>query len=109
MRKKSLKALKDKVRAKTKRSRGDSLARIIADLNPALRGWFGYFKHATPTLFRNLDRFVRRRLRAVLRKQDKRPGFGRCKADHLRWPNAFFETQGLFTFYTALAQLRHPR
>ncbi len=109
VRKKSLKALKDKVRAKTKRSRGDSLARIIADLNPALRGWFGYFKHATPTLFRNLDRFVRRRLRAVLRKQDKRPGFGRCKADHLRWPNAFFETQGLFTFYTALEQLRHPR
>jgi len=37
VRKKSLKALKDKVRAKTKRSRGDSLARIIADLNPALR------------------------------------------------------------------------
>ena len=109
VRKKSLKALKDKVRAKTKRSRGDSLARIIADLNPALRGWFGYFKHATPTLLRNLDRFVRRRLRAVLRKQDKRPGFGRCKADHRRWPNAFFETQGLFTFYTALAQLRHPR
>jgi RNA-directed DNA polymerase len=109
VRKKSLKAFKDKVRAKTKRSRGDSLARIIADLNPALRGWFGYFKHAAPTLFRNLDRFVRRRLRAVLRKQDKRPGFGRCKADHLRWPNAFFETQGLFTFYTALAQLRHPR
>lgn len=109
VRKKSLKALKDKVRAKTKRSRGDSLARIIADLNPALRGWFGYFKHATPTLFRNLDRFVRRRLRAVLRKQDKRPGFGRCKADHLRWPNAFFETQGLFTFYTAREQLRHPR
>lgn len=109
VRKKSLKALKDKVRAKTKRSRGDSLARIIADLNPALRGWFGYFKHATPTLLRNLDRFVRRRLRAVLRKQDKRPGFGRCKADHLRWPTAFFETQGLFTFYTALAQLRHPR
>jgi RNA-directed DNA polymerase len=109
VRKKSLKALKDKVRAKTTRSRGDSLARIIADLNPALRGWFGYFKHATPTLFRNLDRFVRRRLRAVLRKQDKRPGFGRCKADHLRWPNAFFETQGLFTFYTALEQLRHPR
>jgi RNA-directed DNA polymerase len=109
VRKKSLKALKDKVRAKTKRSRGDSLARIIADLNPALRGWFGYFKHATPTLFRNLDRFVRRRLRAVLRKQDKRPGFGRCTADHLRWPNAFFEKQGLFTFFTALEQLRHPR
>jgi RNA-directed DNA polymerase len=109
VRKKSLKALKDKVRAKTKRSRGDSLARIVADLNPTLRGWFGYFKHAMPTTFRNLDRFIRRRLRAVLRKQDKRPGFGRCTADHLQWPNAFFEKQGLFTFYAALEQLKHPR
>jgi hypothetical protein len=34
VRKKSLMALKDKVRAKTGRSPGDSLARIIADLNP---------------------------------------------------------------------------
>ena len=25
------------------RSRGDSLERMIADLNPMLRGWFGYF------------------------------------------------------------------
>src|SRR5260370_7292810 len=73
VRKKSLKALKDKVRAKTKRSRGDSLARIIADLNPALRGWFGYFKHPTPTLFRNLDRFVLRRPPPPLRNHDKRP------------------------------------
>jgi hypothetical protein len=40
----SLRALKEKVRAKTGRSRGDRLARIITDLNPLLRGWFGYFK-----------------------------------------------------------------
>jgi RNA-directed DNA polymerase len=51
VRKKSLRALRDKVRAKTSRSRGDSLGRIISDLNPMLRGWFGYFKHATPALF----------------------------------------------------------
>jgi RNA-directed DNA polymerase len=109
VRQKSLKALKDKVRVKTMRSRGDSLARIIADLNPMLRGWFGYFKHAAPTLYRNLDRFVRRRLRAVLRKQNKRPGFGRCKADHLQWPNAFFADQGLFTLTTALEHARQSR
>jgi RNA-directed DNA polymerase len=109
VRKRSLKALKDKVRAKTMRSRGDSLARIIAELNPALRGWFGYFKHATPTLYRNLDRFVRRRLRAVLRKQDKRTGRGQSKADHLRWPNAFFASQGLFTLTTAFEHARHSR
>ena len=81
VRKKSLTALKDKVRAKTGRSRGDSLERIITDLNPLLRGWFGYFQHATPALFGVLDCFDRRRLRALLRKQEKRPGFGRCTAD----------------------------
>ncbi len=37
VRSKSLQAFKDKVRARTIRSRGDSLERIIADLNPMLR------------------------------------------------------------------------
>ena len=109
VRKKSLKALKDKVRVKTMRSRGDGLMRIIMDLNLTLRGWFGYFKHAVPTEHRDLDRFVRRRLRAVLRKQNKRPASGRCKADHQRWPNAFFANQGLFTLTTALEHARHSR
>ena len=109
VRKKSLKALKDKVRARTIRSRGDSLERIIGDLNPVLRGWFGYFKHATPALYGVLDGFVRRRLRAILRKQDKRPGIGRCEADHRRWPNAFFAAHGLFTLRTAFEQARHSR
>jgi RNA-directed DNA polymerase len=109
VRKKSLKALRDKVRGLTSRSRGDSLERIITDLNPMLRGWFGYFKHATPALFGVLDGFVRRRLRAILRKQEKRPGIGRCQADHHRWPNAFFAAHGLFTLRTAYEQARHSR
>jgi hypothetical protein len=54
VRKKSLKAFKDKVRARTKRSRGVSLGRVVADLNPMLRGWFGYFKHAAPREFKLL-------------------------------------------------------
>src|SRR5699024_2737017 len=45
VRKKSMDALKDKVRPKTRRSRGRSLEYVIADLNPMLRGWYGYFKH----------------------------------------------------------------
>jgi RNA-directed DNA polymerase len=109
VRKKSLKALKDKVRARTTRSRGDSLERIIGDLNPMLRGWFEYFKHAAPAVYGVLDGFVRRRLRAILRKQEKRPGIGRCDADHQRWPNAFFATHGLFTLRTAYEQARHSR
>ncbi|NJO33368.1 MAG: group II intron reverse transcriptase/maturase [Rhodospirillales bacterium] len=109
VRKKSLKALKEKVRHKTRRSRGDSLARIVEDLNPMLQGWFGYFKHATPNLFVRIDGFVRRRLRAILRKQDKRSGFGLCQSDHQRWPKAFFASARLFTLHEAYEQARQPR
>ena len=101
VRKKSFKAIQDRIRMRTKRTRGDSLARIIAELNPMLRGWFNYFKHAHPNTFKWMDSFVRRRLRAVLRKQKKRPGMGVCREDHQRWPNTFFAAQGLFTMTAA--------
>ena len=109
VRAKSLTAFKDRIRARTKRSRGDSLGRIVADLEPILRGWFEYFKHARPRLFRRIDGMVRRRLRAILRKQEKRPSRGRSKDDHTRWPNAFFAGAGLFTLQAAHAAARHPR
>jgi len=109
VRAKSLKSLKDKVREKTKRSRGDSVLAIIADLNPTLRGWFGYFKHAWPTTFQTLDGLIRRRLRAILRKQEKRPGMGRCYDDHRRWPNAYFANLGLFIMDTAWAKASQSR
>ncbi len=109
VRTKSLTRLKDSIRAKTKRTRGDSLTRIVADLNPVLRGWFGYFKHAHPGTFKAVDGLVRRRLRALLRKQEKRPGFGRCLADQQRWPNAFFAQAGLFALHTAWHAARHSR
>jgi RNA-directed DNA polymerase len=109
VRKKSLKRFKDGLRAKTRRTRGASLERIIADLNPTLRGWFGYFKHAHSSTFRKLDGFIRRRLRALLRKQEKRPGIGRCLADQQRWNNAFFAAAGLFALYPAWQAERDPR
>ncbi len=99
----------DKVRAKTGRGRGVSLGRIITDLNPMLRGWFGYFQYVVPSELRALDGFIRRRLRAVLRKQEKRPGLGRNLDDHQRWPNAFFAEHGLFTLTTAHYHARHSR
>ena len=109
VRKKSLARFKDSIRAKTRRTRGNSLAQIVADLNPMLRGWFGYFKHAHPYTFKWLDGFTRRRLRAILRKQEKRPGIGRCRDDHQRWPNDFFAKAGLFALHTAWLAARHPR
>jgi RNA-directed DNA polymerase len=101
VRDKSLKGFMDKVREMTKRTRGDSMRTIIEDLTPMLRGWFGYFQHAHSRTFTNLDGFIRRRLRSILRKQEKRPGMGRCHDDHRRWPNAYFANLGLFTMTQA--------
>jgi RNA-directed DNA polymerase len=101
VRPKSFKALRERIRMKTRRTRGESLARIITNLNPMLRGWFNYFKHAHSVAQLGIDGFVRRRLRAILRKQEKRPGMGKCFHDHLRWPNTFFAAQGLFTITAA--------
>jgi RNA-directed DNA polymerase len=109
VRPKSLKGLRDKIRQHTGRTRSGSLEQIIAEVNPLLRGWFGYFKHARFTTFRDIDGFVRRRLRALLRKREKRPGFGRTPKDHQRWPNAFFAAQGLFTLYEAYGRARQSR
>ena len=91
------------------RSRGDSLARIVADLNPKLRGWFGYFKHAHPWVFSSLDGFIRRRLRAILRVPRQAPGLRRNLRDHADWPNAFFADAGLFALHTAWRTARHSR
>jgi RNA-directed DNA polymerase len=109
VRPKSLTALRDKIRQQTGRTRSGNLEQIIAELNPILRGWFGYFKHARFPVFRKVDSFVRRRLRAPLRKREKRPGFGITYRDHKRWPNAFFPAHGLFTLHEAYVQARQSR
>lgn len=110
VRKTSLKALKDKIRSKTGRSRGASLAQIVADLNPMLRGWFGYFKHAYRSEFPSIDGFVRRRLRSILRCHERRTGrLGQSLEDHQRWPNTFFAGHGLFTLTEAHALASQSR
>ncbi len=102
VRNKSLKSFRDKVRAKTKRSRSGSINEIIADLNPMLRGWFEYFKHAYKTTFNSNDGFVRRRLRAILLKRNKKKNcFGKNINAHKQYPNTYFAKLGLFTSYEA--------
>lgn len=109
VRKKSLMSLRDKIRAKTKRNVGHSIECVIASLNPTLRGWYGYFKHAHRFTFSSIDGFVRRRLRAVLRRQKHRPGQGRCLNDHKQWRNAFFADLGLFTMVEVHRLARQSR
>jgi len=109
VRKKSLDKLKETIREKTRRTRGQSLNAVVVDLNRTLRGWFGYFKHAYPSIFLDLDRMIRRRLRAMLRKQERRPGMGNDRADHQRWPNAYFANAGLLALHTAWQSARQSR
>jgi RNA-directed DNA polymerase len=104
---KSLKKLKDTIRAKTKRTSGQSLQAIIVSLTPTLRGWFEYFKHSYPTTFQQWDGWVRMRLRSILRHRQKKRGCGRG-SDHQRWPNAFFAAQKLYSLVAAHASDRQP-
>jgi RNA-directed DNA polymerase len=99
---KSLAKFRDAIRAKTRRTAGRSLNMIIADVNRTLRGWFEYFKHSCRPTFRELDGWIRMRLRSILRKRQGHSGRGRG-ADHQRWPIAYFTEQGLFNLTTAHA------
>lgn len=96
-RKKSLQKLQQKLRPLTQRTRGWSLGAIVAKANPVLRGWHGYFRESHPRGLSGPDGWLRRRLRAMLRKQEKRPGYGLSQADSRRWSNRWFAAQGLFS------------
>jgi RNA-directed DNA polymerase len=102
---KSMQKLKDTLRQKTKRTSGDSLPFIVSNLNKTLRGWFEYFQHCRPPwVFERLDRWLRMRLRSLLRK--RRGGKGRGRGtDHNRWPNRYFAKLGLFNLQEAHAQV----
>lgn len=104
---KSEKKLRDRVRPRTRRAHGHSLEGIVADINPILRGWYEYFKHCHRNTFPAVDRWVRGRLRSILRKRAGGRGRGRGM-DHLKWANAFFAEHGLFSLTTAHAQAVQP-
>ena len=98
--KKAVRKLRATLRAKTKRTSGQHLEWIIAEVSETLRGWYGYFKHSYHTTFGSLDGWVRMRLRSILRKRHRRRGRGKGK-DHHRWPNADFTERGLFSLAAA--------
>jgi RNA-directed DNA polymerase len=108
----------------TWRRRGTSMGQIVEELRVYLTGWRGYFGFCeTPWQLRELDSWVRRRLRAVIWKQWKRHGaryreltrrgvprwvaqsvaassrgpwpLSRSRAVSTALPNAFFRSLGL--------------
>jgi RNA-directed DNA polymerase len=99
-RRKSLDKLKDTIRAQTRRRNGQSLHAVIANLNRSLAGWFEYFKHSHRPTFAMVDKWVRMRMRRLLRQRLDGRGHHRGW-DHLRWPNAFFHQRGLFSLACA--------
>ena len=102
-RKKSIQKLRETLRQKTPRTSGKSLLCVIAEVNRSLRGWFNYFQHSRfQNVYRELDGWVRMRLRSILRKRHKGRGRGSGR-DHQRWPNRYFAEQGLFSLATAQA------
>jgi len=69
----SIERLKDHLRENFRRGRGQSISKVIATLNPILRGWLQYFKLAeVKNAFETLDQWIRRKLRCILWKQWKR-------------------------------------
>ena len=99
-RQKSMDKFKDTIRNKTRRTQGQSMGEIITSLNPTLRGWFEYFKHSHWTTFRDIDGWVRGRLRSILRKHQGKRGRGRG-SDHQHWPNVYFDKLGYFSLVKA--------
>jgi group II intron reverse transcriptase/maturase len=70
---KALGGMKERVRRLTRRTCGRSLDQVVQELRLYLLGWKGYFRLAdTPRIFRDLDEWIRHRLRAIQLKQWKR-------------------------------------
>lgn len=62
---KAVDRFKRRVRKLTRRNRGANLKRMIVDLNPLLRGWAGYFGFSERHETKDLDGWIRRRLRGA--------------------------------------------
>ena len=71
---KPLQNFKARIRQLTRRSGGRSMAQVVEKLRPYVLGWKAYFGMAqTPRVWRELDEWLRHRLRAIQLKHWKRP------------------------------------
>jgi RNA-directed DNA polymerase len=122
---------KRKIREITARTRGISIEQIAKELSAYLRGWKGYFGFCeTPSVLRELDKWIRQRLRSIIWKQWEhgRSRFKRlrqhgveeslaartaasphgpwrlasCPAMTYAFPNAYFDSLGLPRLFAGL-------
>jgi RNA-directed DNA polymerase len=103
---KSREKFKEAVRRQTPRSNGNSMQEIIDKLNLTLRGWFVYYKHSSGYAFKDLDSWIRSRLRAILARRRKAGTRNRRGYAHFRWNNKFFAELELFCMHYSHTMLR---
>jgi group II intron reverse transcriptase/maturase len=126
---------KEKIRHLTRRTRHGTLDEILHGINRQVLGWVGYFRLAdTPSVFGELDEWLRRRLRQLIWKRWKRgktrwrelvklgvpPGMAALGAVgtspwrmaaspvvNMALNNAYLRRQGLASLAERYRQLRH--
>src|SRR5580704_8988010 len=82
---KAIARFKERIRERTRRTRGISLKQMVTQITTYLRGWLGYFGDCqTPSVLQTLESWLRRRLRSVVWQQWKR---GRTRFRELRKRN----------------------
>jgi RNA-directed DNA polymerase len=70
----SIQRIRSKIRGLMRKARGCSLAKVIGELVPLLRGWSNYFRLSSVKIaFEELDGWIRRRLRCVMWRHWKKP------------------------------------
>lgn len=89
----SIAIFKKRVREITRRTRGVSLKQVIHDVGIYLKGWINYYRLSQIKVqFRDLDCWIRRRLRSVLWKQWGRRGYKELRRrgidNNLAWNTA---------------------
>ena len=100
----AMKRLRGKVRDRTGRSRaGTRIEWVIEDLNPILRGWGNYFRTGNAAIkFRQIDRYVVRRLkRLLIKKRGRNLHAGVAE----QWTEDWFNERGL---YRLRGTVRYP-
>jgi hypothetical protein len=115
---KSVLKLKSKLKLLTKRSNGWSNERRKESLRQFIKGWIQYFKYADMNhLLRDLDEWLRRRIRMVIWKQWKRfrtkvanlIKLGVKKSKAWEWANTrkgYWHTAGIFILHTTITSER---
>jgi RNA-directed DNA polymerase len=88
--------LLSKLREVARRRRSQPIGRLIAEINPIVRGWVNYFRIGqSGRCFTYVRNWIERKVRRAMMRARKRRGFG-----WNRWSSSWlYETLGLFDEY----------